>query len=62
MKMAQEYLQQCYPRAAGAERREQMAWQLKNHCELTWIQGHQRCQNSSLTGQLCHFRVHFCIF
>jgi hypothetical protein len=57
--MALEYMDQYCPKATGLKRLEQMVEQLKTNCNNIWLEGHQRCEHRSLTGQLCHFLVNY---
>jgi hypothetical protein len=34
-----------------------MMERLKEKCQTIWQNGHRRCEQRSLTGQLCHFMV-----
>jgi hypothetical protein len=55
--MAQDYLEKYCPRAVGTAKRSNMMERLKEKCQTIWENGHRRCEQRSLTGQLCHFMV-----
>uniref|UniRef100_A0A914HX63 Nonsense-mediated mRNA decay factor SMG8 n=1 Tax=Globodera rostochiensis TaxID=31243 RepID=A0A914HX63_GLORO len=58
LNLAIEQLIRRCPRAVGTERRKQMIEKLSEDCATLWMDGHRRCDQISLTGQLCHFAVH----
>uniref|UniRef100_A0A183BT03 Nonsense-mediated mRNA decay factor SMG8 n=1 Tax=Globodera pallida TaxID=36090 RepID=A0A183BT03_GLOPA len=58
LNLAIEQLIRRCPRAVGTERRKQMIEKLSEDCATLWMDGHRRCDQISLTGQLCHFAMH----
>ncbi|KAL3077902.1 hypothetical protein niasHS_013431 [Heterodera schachtii] len=46
------------PRALGKAKQNTMVERIRTDCTALWMDGHQRCETLSLTGQLCHFTLH----